>query len=162
MSIQQEITKWADETFGVSESNFRTAVRVNEEMAELLTVVSMNDDPEKIAEEVADVMIVLYRLATQLGVDLDKRRYPEPCRRCHVTTEAAMANTQLAMLLDCLEGDKDTFKAEAQVYMTNMARDLDYLACAVGLDLNDEVWRKMLVNRSRKWVRDGSGHGYHE
>lgn len=68
---QKTITEWADATFGYSQTNLRMAARANEEMAELLRVLAANDEAhEKAAEEVADVFIVLYRLADYLGVDI--------------------------------------------------------------------------------------------
>jgi NTP pyrophosphatase (non-canonical NTP hydrolase) len=67
---QTTVSEWADETFGPSTSNVRVAVRTNEEMAELLRALSTDESHPKAAEEVADIVIVLYRLATRLGVDL--------------------------------------------------------------------------------------------
>ena len=58
---QATISTWANDTFGPSGSNARVAARANEEMAELLRALTADD---------ADVLIVLYRLATRLGVDL--------------------------------------------------------------------------------------------
>lgn len=67
---QASISRWADETFGPVSSNARVAARANEEMAELLRALTSDDAHPKAAEEVADVFIVLYRVATRLGVDL--------------------------------------------------------------------------------------------
>jgi NTP pyrophosphatase (non-canonical NTP hydrolase) len=67
---QATITHWADETFGTPETNVRVAARANEEMAELLRALSLYDKHPKAAEEIADVVIVLYRLAARLGAVL--------------------------------------------------------------------------------------------
>lgn len=67
---QQSISQWADETFGGAGSNARVAARANEEMAELLRALTADDSHPKAAEEVGDIVIILYRLATRLGVDL--------------------------------------------------------------------------------------------
>lgn len=67
---QATITEWADATFGEVKDNARIAARANEEMAELLRALTSDADAPKAAEEVADVFIVLYRLATRLGVDI--------------------------------------------------------------------------------------------
>jgi NTP pyrophosphatase (non-canonical NTP hydrolase) len=93
---QKSISAWAEQTFGPSGSNIRVAVRAQEELTELLRALSVDDEHPKAAEEVADVVIVLQRLATRLGIDLWQ-----------------------------------------------------------------EVERKMTVNRARVWKVDGSGHGYH-
>lgn len=67
---QNSISRWADDTFGVAASNARVAARANEEMAELLRALTADDNHPKAAEEVADVVIILCRLATRLGIDL--------------------------------------------------------------------------------------------
>lgn len=69
---QKLISEWANLTFGPSGSNMRVAARANEEMAELLRALSANDNHPKAAEEVADIVIILYRLAERLGIDLHK------------------------------------------------------------------------------------------
>lgn len=67
---QESISQWIEETFGPVGSNARVAARANEEMAELLRTVTIQDDHPEIAEELADLVIVLYRLATRVGADL--------------------------------------------------------------------------------------------
>lgn len=67
---QQTVSRWADETFGVAGSNARVAARANEEMAELLRALTADDRHPKAAEELADIVIVLYRVAERLGVCL--------------------------------------------------------------------------------------------
>lgn len=93
---QQTITQWIEETFGPAGTNARVIARANEEMAEMLKEVSIDDAHPKLAEEMADVVIVLYRVATRLGVDL-----------------------------------------------------------------HEEIDKKMAINRARMWKLDGSGCGYH-
>lgn len=71
---QYSITRWAEETFGPSPtiSPARIAARANEEMAELIrkTTESTIGHEDEMLEECADVVIVLYRLASVLGGDL--------------------------------------------------------------------------------------------
>lgn len=93
---QLSVTRWAIETFGEAGSNLRVAVRANEEMSELLRCLSIEDENPKAPEEIADIIIILCRLCSRFGVDLQ-----------------------------------------------------------------DEVDRKMIINRARQWKKDGSGHGYH-
>ena len=69
-----KITDWAEETFGPAPSVARIAARANEEMAELLRKATMPEgthSAEEIAEEAADITIVLYRVCRVLGKDLD-------------------------------------------------------------------------------------------
>lgn len=67
---QATISRWAEETFGPAGTNARAIARANREMAELLEHVTADDLHPEAAEEIADIMIVLYRVATRLGVDL--------------------------------------------------------------------------------------------
>lgn len=67
---EQSVASWADETFGPATSNMRIAARANEEMAELLRALSVDDGNPKAAEEIADVVIILTRLARNLGTSI--------------------------------------------------------------------------------------------
>lgn len=93
---QTTISEWANATFGAAGSNASVAARANKEMAELMMKLAQDDAHPGAGEEVADVLIVLYRLAWRLGVDL-----------------------------------------------------------------HEEVGKKMTINRAREWKLDGHGHGQH-
>ena len=71
---QGSINLWADMAFGHSSpctaSILRTAIRGNEEYAELLAEIAVHGASEKAAEEMADVAILLLVLAGRAGVDL--------------------------------------------------------------------------------------------
>lgn len=67
---QQSVSDWAQATFGPASTNARVAARANEEMAELLRHLTNDDTHPQAAAEIADIVIILYRLATRLGVDL--------------------------------------------------------------------------------------------
>jgi hypothetical protein len=69
IETQKSISDWAVQTFGPTGSNLRVAIRANEEMAELLTILARNDNDLRAAEEAADLFIVLCRLFERLGVD---------------------------------------------------------------------------------------------
>lgn len=66
----KSISEWADTVFGKIWNYTRSAARANEEMAELLTKTSSGEDPEDIAYECADIVIVLARLANACGYDI--------------------------------------------------------------------------------------------
>lgn len=93
---QASVSSWATDTFGPAGSNARVAARANEEMAELLRALTVEDTNPAAVPEIADIVIILYRLADRFGVDL-----------------------------------------------------------------HEEVDRKMEINRARSWSKDGTGHGYH-
>lgn len=67
---QETISNWAEETFGPVTTNVRTATRLNDEMAELLSKLAKDDTHPGAGDEMADVLIILFRLAEKLGYDL--------------------------------------------------------------------------------------------
>ena len=67
---QATISAWAEATFGPAGSNARAIARANREMAELLEHVTADEEHPEAAEEIADIVIVLSRVMTRLGADL--------------------------------------------------------------------------------------------
>lgn len=65
---QKSVAHWAFMTFGAA-TDVRAAIRANEEMAELLRTMVDGNYP-KACEEIADVVICLYRLAENIGIDV--------------------------------------------------------------------------------------------
>lgn len=154
---QASISEWCEATFGPVSSNFRVAIRANEEMAELLKAVA-KDDHEKAAEEAADVAIILCRLATKLGCDLclDAGSGREEARP---TLYATLGNSHMSHLLSLLEWDPR--HTDAKIEVQRVVGNLASLCVRLGMTLADEVNKKMAVNRAREWKLDGTGHGYH-
>lgn len=70
VETQETIETWRQATFGTPVTTARMAARANEEMAELLRALTVDDSHPKAASEVADVVICLYGVASRLGVDL--------------------------------------------------------------------------------------------
>ena len=70
---QETISKWADETFGRVKNPISSITRVNKEIAELLHALETgNQDYNKLREELADIEIVLRRVATEFGCNLQE------------------------------------------------------------------------------------------
>lgn len=69
---QAAIGKWADRTFGPAANAAIIAARANVEMAELLQWLSLDPNGMGLhtAEEAADVVVVLFRLADHCRFDL--------------------------------------------------------------------------------------------
>lgn len=67
---QNTVSRWAEDTFGPAGSNLRVATRANEEMAELLRALSIDDNHPETGEELADLQIILWRLADKMGLDI--------------------------------------------------------------------------------------------
>jgi NTP pyrophosphatase (non-canonical NTP hydrolase) len=67
---QASICDWIVATFGTVGSNMSVAARANQEMAELVMALAVDDNHPKAVEEAADIVIILYRLADRMGRDL--------------------------------------------------------------------------------------------
>jgi NTP pyrophosphatase (non-canonical NTP hydrolase) len=70
VETQHSISVWAAQAFGPTSSNARVAARANEEMAELLRALTVDDNNPKAGEEIADIVMILYRLCDRMGLDL--------------------------------------------------------------------------------------------
>lgn len=64
------IALWAHETFGEARPKV-AAARANQEMAELLNAIALGN-ADKMGEEMADVIIVLYHLAGSTGINIQE------------------------------------------------------------------------------------------
>lgn len=162
---QATICDWADSVFGPVSSNLRVAARANEEMAELLRCLSMDEAHPKAGEECADVYIVLCRLATRLGVDLTRELADWPNHRSlddYPAAElAAAANHTMAALLLSLVATDSVGTPTAKSLLGSVVCRLADAARRLGVDLQAAVAEKMACNKARTWKLDGSGHGYH-
>jgi len=70
MELQTAISQWGDEAFGPVRDPIALVDRARLELTELADAVSAGEGAE-IGGEIADVVIILYRLADQFGLDLD-------------------------------------------------------------------------------------------
>lgn len=159
---QQSISEWADRTFGPAQSNARVAARANEELAELLRAVT-SGNRDKTAEEAADVMIVLFRVAQRSGVNSRplSPTGPHPLWDDAIAEAAAMANTHMAKLLQGVMYNDKYPLMMLEEGLRCVHSWLRALCEHLGTTLEAEIDRKMEINRSREWKVDGTGHGYH-
>lgn len=150
------VSAWAEETFGPAGSNFSVACRANREMSELLSMVAGNADLATLGEEIADVVIVLWRLAERNRLMISGRPISDSRKETHKFTNA---NVQLAFIVAALEkNDSDPQLADRLSWLLGL---LHFLALRQGIDLQSEIDAKMARNRIREWKLDGHGHGYH-
>jgi len=75
------------------------------------------------------------------------------------TRIAVRANEEMSELLRALSVDDNNPKAASEI--ADVMIVLYGVAERLGVDLHDEVDKKMKINRARVWNLDGSGHGYH-
>lgn len=167
---QESICTWALSAFGSTASPFRVVTRANEEMAELLrAVASINmdraskEERDHIAEEAADVAIVLAKLGEMLqddemltreGSAWSSNQVPS---NCHLFV--ARANSNLSSAIYCIANALPPSSAISELRAT--IKHLDTVCKSVGSSLNLAIDAKMETNRARAWKQDGTGHGYH-
>lgn len=165
IETQATIQAWADETFGHSTDALCLAVRANTEMAELLRALAAPDSPEACAEECADVMIVLYRVANVGRHDLHQAIRTESLGSAYKGTTplhcgVIALETFPTIIFDCDE-DAGTIDPSAMYYVTRIALILVDICERLGKNLGAEVDKKMAINRTRRWKKGGDGSQHH-
>jgi NTP pyrophosphatase (non-canonical NTP hydrolase) len=152
---QQSIARWADETFGPMAPPWRILTRANKEMAELLHAATAPTSPTYAADlldKAADVVIVLFRFAHEMGFDL----VATAARLSPVAGPAFLlcsdAHSCLARAIRTVGYRSPMETAEAEVF-AHMAA----LCRLYGTTLAAEVDRKMAINRGRAWTLDATG-----
>lgn len=158
IETQETISEWATATFGAVASLPRSLARANEEMAELCKKAVTNADHDELAEEAADVVIVLCRAADISRADINPMfRIMEPTGALPIVA-IMQANSLLAY---CMEQVSDGKARCASIYIELIVRKLAEICFTLGTPLHEAVERKMATNRARVWALDGSGCGYH-
>ena len=73
-SIQSRIKEWHYKTFGATTSELGQAMihKLSEEYVEVMKAFNNAEPKEKIGEELADILIVCYGLASRMDIDLDQ------------------------------------------------------------------------------------------
>lgn len=67
---QYTILQWARDTFGKRSNPMTIALRMNSEVNELLQAIDAGCSPDEIAEECADVVIILNQVCSSVNRDL--------------------------------------------------------------------------------------------
>jgi NTP pyrophosphatase (non-canonical NTP hydrolase) len=158
---QATIEEWATATFGPPSGTTlsRVLIRANEEMAELIRRAITSVRSDEIAEEAADVVIVLSRASVMTGGDITRLfNAHEWSERPAVA--ATHANGLLAFLIEkVVEGRLSG--PSASIYVDLIVSLLARLVARLGRTLQDVIDAKMAVNREREWAFDGTGCAYH-
>ncbi len=156
---QSSICEWADATFGPPVSDASIAARALVEMAELVTACVAGELAERIGEEIADVVIVLARLGRGFGVDVIAL-YDNPPQRSRfglASYHAANACSAIVEIIRHIDRGDDVRIANLGLALGALAT----IASGLCIDLPAAIDAKMAVNRARRWVTDGRGHGSH-
>lgn len=144
---QQTISEWALAAFGDVGSTRSILTRAACELAELVHAIECDASTDKIASEIADVIIVLCRYP-------DVFDYVAPANRpmrLHIDT--AMWNLSGSMMTEHIGQQKRGVREVVDA----LVRIADFL----GLNLPAAIDAKMQINRGRTWVSKGAGHGQH-
>jgi NTP pyrophosphatase (non-canonical NTP hydrolase) len=162
---QKTISDWAMKTFGMPSSLPSIAARANIELAELISAMEKGDTGG-VAEEAADVVIILYRLADRAGITLhmpSDQGALDFNRGC----TAAMLNSmaQVMYAAQSLEALRITNRGYVMIHdivsLDGMVEHLAAIAHDFGEGLQEEINRKMKINRQRKWQVDKHGMAQH-
>jgi hypothetical protein len=158
---QATICNWAESTFGPATDLARVLARANEELAEGLRAVTTGKPFEVVAEEVADVAIVLCRAASLVHIEL--RRVEDSRRTGPGTTWMALHLFRKVdrELLDAIEHAEDPAEFATRFHIRAAYVWLGDLARQLGFGLWDRIDAKMAINHDRTWRPDGAGHGCH-
>jgi hypothetical protein len=150
IETQTGINAWADATFGPCTDMRRLLARANQEMAELLSEITMPvPDNRKIAEECADVAHILCRVAGMVGEDLmpifniDNLLVPNT-----IYGPASIANGMLAFILERLSISNLTERSFVGRMVGMIVIKLAEICAVVGTPLGTAVDEKMTVLRT--------------
>jgi hypothetical protein len=163
IETQTTINAWADATFGPCDNMQRLVARANQEMAELLSEITMPIvNIERISEECADVAHILFRVAGWAGEDLmpifqiDNLIVPN-----EVYGPATRANEIMSFILGRLSSGNAVRREDIGRNVAMIMIKLCEVCAVCKIPLGDAIDRKMVVLRSRKWNLAGDGTAYH-
>lgn len=172
METQATIRAWALKTFGESNSSLILAARAHKEASELYQIITVvqsqggsfsTEDFEKFKGELADVLIVLYQVASRENIDLSGQVITVSMNFGHGTLEEVSRKIlkEFIYLFERLAAINSN-----KYYILGAIQNIIYLLNTIsntfGLKLDDLVDTKMIINRQRKWNITGSGIGQHE
>jgi len=162
---QGSIARWRYDTFGPIASMFSLIVRTKSEAHELLVEVDKCAPrcSDGVLDELADVAICLYCVATQAG-----GRFDESAEGLDALFRMEMNPINLVVDVDTNLSHALRRSAFVPRGSKGIMRDITFAMAALrliaslyGKDLNALVDAKMAVNRKREWRPDGRGHGQH-
>lgn len=160
---QLSICTWADATFGPAINDASIAAWALGEMAELVLACTYREPPQRIGEEIADVVIVLARLGRALEVDaialaqaIHAQDGGNPGGDPLVLASAAVEHFGAVVCRLALN-----MNSRARIPFRHAVEALCDAAGAIAINLPAAIDAKMAVNRARKWATDGRGHGSH-
>lgn len=141
---QTTLTTWADDAFHAGSALHAAAV-ANEKLAAVVRHLASDSLSRRAAEDAADAVILLVRLCTRLGHQLNPP--PALSRACRPTLYASHAVSFLAKAISLLEACPGHFDACHQA--EGAVHSLSALCQRLGTTLEFEV--DHAVSRARAW-----------
>lgn len=170
IETQASIVAWAVETFGPADSFRRVVVRACEEVIELQRAISVEAPPSDMAIELADIAIVMCRVATMRETDLyirfahvhlaPQQFNPDWYERFYALALAVEERLLTLKKIPCT-CDLGHALDPGRIQIEAIGRELRMMSAMCGADIRTSIDTKMAINRAREWTLDGFGHGYH-
>jgi len=153
----ESISRWAQETFGPTPI-MNIATRANVEMAELLQAVLNYDPPEDVAEECADVQIMLRQIYHAVSPGRDLVGF---CETGSMTGIAVLANVKMSLLVNAIAAGSGPDIIAAAVKDVSGPVASIFKRVSPMIHLEAAIAAKMEINRGRKWARASTGQMQH-
>lgn len=167
-TLQSDINEWQEETFGPIKDLELMALRCMEEAVELSMAIKSKDE-DKVADELADVFIVLcavdkaFEFNYPSGSHVGVKDPDEDMNRISREHTAEMSYGIISNLSDILVlGNQATDGFNHWIEISDIVRSLNTLANSYDVSLMRSILNKMAINRARKWNVTPEGVGYHE
>ncbi len=159
---QDTINKWALETFGEASPNHMMARAIQECSELLMEITKVDIDQVRIAEECADIVGPLCRVAEWCHCDItpvfEAIDFVAPN---HLYGPALRVMSKLVFLMERM-GPQNVFqKDNGAKQIGSIVIDLAEICASVDIKLGDAIDKKMEILLTRKWVLDGNGAGQH-
>lgn len=163
IETQTSLNAWADETFGPTINIPHLITRANLEMAELLHEITMPvPNLDKVREECADVAHILCRISGLVGDDITEIfSLSITISPSSLYIPASRAFGMMAFIFERLSVRNVISDLELARHVGLITVKLAEICAATGGNLADEIDKKAVILRQRKWVKDGTGCGSH-
>lgn len=162
IETQASINEWALATFGPSDHRHMLA-RAIQECSELLMEITKSEfSPVKVAEECADIIGPLCRVAEFVNMDLTPLFSANDFLAANQLYGPALGvMSRLVFLMERMAPYNQMRNDEAAKQIGRIVIGLAEICESVGENLGDHIQKKMIILRSRRWILDGHGAGQH-
>lgn len=159
---QDTINEWALKTFGEATPQHMMARAIQECSELLMEVTKVDIDQAKIAEECADIIGPLCRVADYVGIDITPVFAAVDFMPSNQLYSPAMRVTsRLVFIMERLGPINVHSKGDIASQIGRVVIDIAEICAGVGSSLREAINKKMEILQTRKWILDGNGAGHH-